>query len=226
MDARHLRWQPDAVIVALEDVLLDTRLARCSTWRWWARRTGLDPDLVVELAWGRSPRDVVRELVPDRDPDEEVTELAAREHLLLKTARRGRGAWNLVRSLPEGRWGVLSSGTAEQAQERWRRTRLPPPPLLVTDDDLAVGRPAPEGHRAVATALATVPERCVALEGSPAGVAGAVAAGATAILVHGGIDRIVPPGVAAVVHSLSSLTIDLTADGPVLSTRRESPRGW
>ncbi|MFF9869847.1 HAD family hydrolase [Streptomyces sp. NPDC013953] len=72
---------------------------------------------------------------------------------------------------------------------------------VVTGDDVAHRKPAPDAYLAAASALAVAPSRCVAVEDSLTGVAAARAAGMTVVAVptaltrdldYGAADRVVP----------------------------------
>ncbi|WP_063835455.1 HAD family hydrolase [Streptomyces sp. NRRL S-118] len=72
---------------------------------------------------------------------------------------------------------------------------------VVTGDDVAHRKPAPDAYLAAASALAVAPSRCVAVEDSLTGVAAARAAGMTVVAVptaltrdldYGSADRVVP----------------------------------
>ncbi|NRQ35054.1 HAD family phosphatase [Nonomuraea sp. NN258] len=70
--------------------------------------------------------------------------------------------------------------------------------LVVTDDDTARGKPHPDPYLAAARGLGVAPERCMAVEDSPAGVAAATAAGCHVLVVdpraglHGLLPRLLP----------------------------------
>lgn len=226
MSPRHLTFVAVAVVIALEDVLLDATAARQATWRWWAARVGQDPDLITDVAWGRHAMDVIEEFAPGHDRAEELDALAERERILLRTARRGRGVGTFLRAVPPGRLAVRSSGTPEQVAARLQRARLADPMVLVTASDVLNGPPSPEGHRTAADQLGVMPERCLAIDGSPAGTAGGVAAGMASVFVQEGVERVVPPGASVVVHSLGALRVEPTEGGLSVTCRIDSPRGW
>jgi sugar-phosphatase len=77
---------------------------------------------------------------------------------------------------------VVTSGITALATARLAAAGLPPPPLLVTADDIDNGKPAPDGYLAAARGLRLPPDRTVVLEDSPAGIAAARAAGVGAII--------------------------------------------
>jgi sugar-phosphatase len=58
-------------------------------------------------------------------------------------------------------------------------------PVLVTVDDIARGKPDPEGYLLAARLLGVAPERCLVVEDAPAGVAAGRAAGARVAALKG-----------------------------------------
>jgi len=87
------------------------------------------------------------------------------------------GALELVRLIPEGRWGVVTSGSRLLATNRLRYCGLPVPEVLVTSDDVTNGKPHPEPYLKGATGLGSRPEECLVIEDAPAGIQAARAAG-------------------------------------------------
>jgi HAD superfamily hydrolase (TIGR01509 family) len=73
-------------------------------------------------------------------------------------------------------YASLASAIADQ---------LPPATFttLVTGDELTRGKPDPEAYLTAATRLGVDPQRCIAIEDSPAGVASAEAAGCVVVAV-------------------------------------------
>jgi sugar-phosphatase len=87
------------------------------------------------------------------------------------------GAIELVRSIPEGRWGVVTSGTRLLASARLRFGGLPVPKILVTADDVANGKPHPEPYLKGAELMGVKPADCLVIEDAPAGIQSARAGG-------------------------------------------------
>ena len=79
---------------------------------------------------------------------------------------------------------------------------------LVTADDVEDTKPDPEGYRLALTRTASAAERSVAIEDSPAGVRGAVAAGLQVVAVP---DRFTADGVQALVRAGLIEAGDVTA---------------
>jgi HAD superfamily hydrolase (TIGR01509 family) len=99
---------------------------------------------------------------------------------------------------------------------------------IVTDDDVATGKPDPEPYRTAAARLGVDPRDCVAVEDSPTGVASALAAGCAVLAVPAEVELSVVAGV-TVVASLAGVDVDYLGalfDGPAFSgPAREIPAG-
>ena len=87
------------------------------------------------------------------------------------------GALDLVRSVPAGKWGVVTSGSRLLATNRLPYCGLPVPDVLVTSDDVTHGKPYPEPYLKGAERLGFSPAECLVIEDAPAGIAAARAAG-------------------------------------------------
>ena len=87
------------------------------------------------------------------------------------------GAAELVESIPQGRWGVVTSGSRLLASARLPFCGLPVPEVLVTSDDVTNGKPHPEPYLKGAARLGFDPAECLVIEDAPAGIQAARAAG-------------------------------------------------
>lgn len=178
-------WPAEAVLLEVDGVLLDTAAGDASAWRWWAGHVGLDAELVLEAVRGVPDHAAIARLLSpcDLDLERELTVIRERRRVLLRTARRVRGAISLVRALPPRRWAIVTSAPATLLEAQLRRLRLDPPTVVVTGEDTTEGRPSPAPHLRAAEALGAAPNVCVAFESSPAGIRAAHAAGAIAVAV-------------------------------------------
>jgi sugar-phosphatase len=95
------------------------------------------------------------------------------------------GALALFASLPEHRRAVVTSGTPPIATARLRAAGFPLPRTLVTADDVTRGKPDPQPYLLAAQRLELAPDRCLAMEDAPAGIASARAAGCQVLAVTG-----------------------------------------
>src|SRR6185437_9150333 len=92
------------------------------------------------------------------------------------------GARELTAALPARSWAVVTSGTRALASARLAAARIRPPAVLVTADDIKLGKPAPEGYLAAAAALGCPPAACVVLEDATSGELAARAAGVKVVV--------------------------------------------
>src|SRR5438445_12319550 len=91
------------------------------------------------------------------------------------------GAVDLIRSIPDGRWCVVTSGTRLLAAARLRLAGLPTPRVLVTADEVSNGKPHPEPYLKGAQLLGFDPVDGLVVEDAPAGIQSAHAGGLKAI---------------------------------------------
>jgi len=146
-------------------------------WRKWARRKGVDGDAVMAIAHGVRTIEVIRRVAPHLDADAEAWEIENEEASDQHGVCVMPGAAALVNSIPEGRWGVVTSGTQLLASARLRFCGLPVPKVLVTADDVEHGKPHPEPYLKGAAKLGFEPKDCLVIEDAPAGIRAARAAG-------------------------------------------------
>ncbi len=139
-------------------------------WRCWAEEQNLDPDKVVEIAHGVRTIEIVRRLAPQLDAQAETLRLEKREADDQEGVSVMAGAADLLRSIPEGRWCVVTSGTRYLATARLQLGNLPMPKVLVSADDVSMGKPHPEPYLMGARLLGVNPTECLVIEDAPAGI--------------------------------------------------------
>lgn len=93
------------------------------------------------------------------------------------------GAAEFTRSLPPGRWAVVTSCGARLAQQLIAHSGIAQPSTLVSSDDVARQKPDPAGYLRAAQLLGAAPARCLVIEDSAHGVQAARAAGMDVIRV-------------------------------------------
>src|ERR1700751_1085779 len=135
-----------AILFDLDGVLVDSTRAVDREWREWARRKGVDGDAVMAIAHGVRTIEVIRRVAPHLDADAEAWEIENEEANDQQGVHVMPGAVALERSIPEGRWGVGTSGTRLLAGPGLRFFGLPVPPVLVTAEDVPQGKPHPEPY--------------------------------------------------------------------------------
>ena len=201
-----------------DGVLVDSVASGNAAWTRWSDEHGLDPARVLEVIHGRRAADTVHALLPESQHEAATDRINALELATAGETVALPGAHVLLNSMVEaGRpWAVATSATRPLALARLEAAGLPVPGVLVTADDVAHGKPAPDPYAEAATRLGLDPADCVVLEDSPAGVEAGVAAGARVVgvsLPEGA------PGTDLVVADLSELTAEPLGGRGVRLTR-------
>jgi mannitol-1-/sugar-/sorbitol-6-phosphatase len=196
-----------AILFDLDGVLVDSAECVEKTWREWARRHHLDPERVIALAHGRRAIETVRFIAPELSADAELAELAASEETTAEGVYEITGARELLERLPAGGWGVVTSGIRPVAEFRLRHTGLPQPAVMICADEIARGKPDPEGYLTAAARLGRSASDCVVIEDTPAGIESAQAAGMRVVAIATTYPLEHLTGADAVVERLTDLTV-------------------
>jgi sugar-phosphatase len=203
IEARALLFDNDGVLVDSDGPVHDA-------WSAWAAHYRLDAAEVLSGIHGRRTAESVATLLPDGD---HAAGLALIDGLELEAAGRTQampGALDRLTGL-DVPWAVVSSGTPAIVRARLAAAGLPLPEVLVTGDDVARGKPAPDPYLAAAARLGVPAAECVVFEDSPAGVAAAQAAGVAAVV---GVNLRDPSADTwARVPDLTSVTLTPSASG-------------
>ncbi len=157
----------------MDGVLVDSTRQVDREWREWAARKGVDGDAVMAIAHGVRTIEVIRRVAPHLDAEAEAAAIESHEASDQRGVVVMPGAADLVKSIPDGRWGVVTSGTRPLAQNRLRYCGLPVPEVLVTSDDVTKGKPDPEPYLKGAERLGMRPADCLVIEDAPAGIVSA-----------------------------------------------------
>jgi sugar-phosphatase len=166
-----------AILFDLDGVLVDSTRSVERQWRIWAREQGIDEEKVMAVAHGVRAIEVIRTVAPHFDAEAEVRKLESREAADHDGVAVMPGAADLVRSIPDGSWGVVTSGTRHLATARLRLAGIPVPKVMVAADDVTNGKPHPEPYLKGAELLGVKPAECLVIEDAPAGIRSAHAGG-------------------------------------------------
>jgi mannitol-1-/sugar-/sorbitol-6-phosphatase len=222
--SRIMHRQPDllrctCVLFDVDGTLLDSRAPMHRAYTEWANRYGLDPTLVIRTAQGVRTIDTLRALAPEgADIEADTLALMRREHDDIEGIIEVPGAGDLLRSLPPDRWAVVTSADRALASRRLQACGLPLPRQLVGADDVARGKPAPDGFELAARRMGLEARHGVVFEDAPAGIAAGIAAGASVIAV-GWASTAAGLGETFRVHDLTGITAAMDGDEIVLQVR-------
>jgi mannitol-1-/sugar-/sorbitol-6-phosphatase len=194
-----------------DGVLVDSEAGVVSAWSRWADQHGLDPEQVVELVQGRRAADTVAMLVAPERVARSVALVDRYELEDVDGTTAVPGVLDLMPQLAGVPWAVVTSGVKELATARLRAAGIPLPEVMITAEDVTVGKPDPSCYLAGAAALDMAPASLLVLEDSVSGIAAGQAAGC-AVLGIG--ERALQTDVPVVVRDLTGAR--WTGDGLLL----------
>lgn len=172
-----------ALLFDLDGTLIDSTPATERAWRRWGEMMGLDG-----FSYGSHgvPAQALVERHVAADRHAEGFELIKS----LETADtagivRKAGAAELLASLPDDAWTIVTSCTQGLAEARLDAAGIRAPAHMVTADQVANGKPHPEPFLLGASRLGADIRHCLVVEDAPAGLAAGRASGAVTLAVAG-----------------------------------------
>jgi sugar-phosphatase len=178
-----------AVLLDMDGTLVESDAAVERAWRVWAAKYGVDPEAVLAIAHGSPAERTVRRLLPGLD-DAAVAAAAGWQLELqyddLSDVTASRGACELLETLARLGlpWAVVTSADARLAKARLAAAGIEVP-VMVTVEDVSVGKPDPEGYLRAAALLDVPPARCLVVEDADVGLQAGRAAGAMTAALKG-----------------------------------------
>jgi len=202
-----------AILFDLDGVLVDSTRAVDREWRAWAARKGVDGDAIMAIAHGVRTVEVIRQVAPQLDAELEARLIESEEADDKEGVVAMPGAIELLRSIPEGRWGVVTSGSRLLASTRMQYCGLPVPKVLITADDVTQGKPHPEPYLKGAELLGFSPAECLVIEDAPAGIQSARAGGMKVVGITSTYAAAALESADAVIGELRQIHVTLNGTG-------------
>ena len=173
-----------AFLFDMDGTLLDSIASAIRAWSAWAERHGADFEDMRHRMHGMRAVETIRRWGPAHlDVEAEADALTEAEMEDVDDIVAISGAATFLAALPDDRWALVTSAPRRLALRRIEAAGLPPPPLLVTADDVVRGKPQPDCFLKAAEMLGVAAEQCLVWEDAPAGIAAAEAAGMAVIVI-------------------------------------------
>ncbi|MDO5065995.1 MAG: HAD-IA family hydrolase [Propionibacteriaceae bacterium] len=165
----------EAVIFDHDGTLVDSEEAMYRAYNRWAEEFGVDTQDLPRYI-GMPSASVSAILVPGnrQDAADRIEQLEVED---TEGVQALPGAVEALVTLPAERAAIATSCTTPLLEARMAAAGLAKPPVVVTRDQVASGKPAPDSFLLAAKRLGTAPERTLVVEDAPAGVAAARAGG-------------------------------------------------
>jgi sugar-phosphatase len=173
-----------ACLFDMDGTLLNSIESAERVWSRWLKHHGFDPAVIMPQIHGVQTLEVIRWLaIPGVDPLQEAAWIAREEMADMDGVRAIDGAAEFVARLGPDDWAIVTSATRHLATARLEATGLKAPPLFITAEDIASGKPAPDCYIEAARRLGKDVGRCLVFEDAPAGIQAGRAAGASVVVV-------------------------------------------
>ena len=159
-----------AILFDLDGVLIDSTPSVTRQWLIWAKEHNIDAEKLISFAHGRRTVETIRTVAPHLDAEQQTRMLEVRESNDTEGVTVMPGALDLLGWIPKGRWCVVTSGTRTLATARLRFGNIPMPDVLVTAEDVPIGKPDPAPYLMGARLLGMSARECLVIEDAPAGI--------------------------------------------------------
>ncbi|MBV6749690.1 HAD family hydrolase [Pseudomonas gingeri] len=173
-----------AFLFDMDGTLLNSIASAERVWAQWAERHGLDVEAFLQTIHGvRSIETVRRQNLPGVDPEREAAAITQAEIDDVEGVIAIEGAKAFLASLPPERWAIVTSAPRALAERRMAAAGLDFPPLVITAEDIAHGKPAPDCYLLAAQRLGVRPQDCLVFEDAPAGITAGETAEARVVVI-------------------------------------------
>ena len=173
-----------AFLFDMDGTLLNSIAAAERVWSIWAERHGLEVATFLTTIHGARAIDTItRQALPGVDPEIEAQWIAEAEINDVEGVVAISGAVEFLNRLPGEQWALVTSAPRELALRRLQAAGITPPAVLVTAEDVAIGKPDPACYQLGAQRLGVSVQDCLVFEDATVGIRAGEAAGADVMVV-------------------------------------------
>ncbi len=173
-----------AFLFDMDGTLINSIPSAIRAWTAWAEKHAIDVEKLMAVMHGVRAIETIRRFAPPGvDPQAEFEALLQAEIDDVADVVEIAGAAAFTRALPADRWAIVTSAPRSLAEVRLRAAGVTPPAVMVTADDVARGKPAPDCFLLAAERLGVAAGDCLVWEDAPAGIAAGEAAGADVMVI-------------------------------------------
>lgn len=168
----------------MDGTILTSIAAAERVWTTWALRHGVDVETFLPTIHGARAIDTITRLaLPGVDAEAEAAWITQAEIDDVEGVEEVAGAAAFLKSLPADQWAIVTSAPRRLALRRMAAAGIPEPDVMVTAEDVSLGKPDPGGYRLAAERLGVEITQCLVFEDATVGILAAEAAGADLLIV-------------------------------------------
>ncbi|QTD31294.1 HAD family hydrolase [Pseudomonas fluorescens] len=173
-----------AFLFDMDGTVLNSIAAAERIWSAWAVRHGVNVETFLPTIHGVRAIDTITRLnLPGVDAEAQAAFITEAEIEDVEGIVEIPGAAAFLKSLPADRWAMVTSAPRDLALRRMAAAGIPEPAVMITAEDVTVGKPDPAGYRLVAKRLGLEPADCLIFEDATVGIQAAEAAGAPLMII-------------------------------------------
>jgi mannitol-1-/sugar-/sorbitol-6-phosphatase len=173
-----------ALLFDMDGTLVDSDAVVRRIWANFADRFGYDTEEIISIAQGVRMLDTIEAHAPEgTDVAALHAELSALELDDTSGIIPVPGAVEFLAALPATSVALVTSAARPLVASRMGAIDLPVPATIVTAEDVARGKPAPDAYLRAAELLGVAPEDAIVFEDAEAGIRAGLAAGMRVVVV-------------------------------------------
>jgi sugar-phosphatase len=208
--------ETSAILFDMDGTLVDSTEAIKRVWCRWAERHGINAaELFAALHGVRISETVQKFAPPQLDVDAEVAGLMAAERAEVDGTTAIAGARKFLDSLPPSSWALVTSADRSLLRIRMAIAGLPLPAVVIAAEDVAAGKPDPEGYLKAAERLHCKAGNAIVFEDSNAGLEAGRAAGFRAFGISATLNSAFPEDVDWIVDFNAIKVESISDDGTI-----------
>lgn len=173
-----------AFLFDMDGTVLNSIAAAERIWTAWALRHGIDVESFLPTIHGARAIDTItRQGLPGVDVQAEAAWVTAAEIEDVDGIVEVAGAVTFLQSLPADQWAMVTSAPRALALRRMAAAGVPEPAVMITAEDVSVGKPDPAGYTLAAQRLGVQIADCLIFEDASVGIQAAEASGADLVII-------------------------------------------
>ena len=150
-----------AFLFDMDGTILTSIAAAERVWTTWALRHGVDVETFLPTIHGARAIDTITRLaLPGVDAEAEAAWITQAEIDDVEGVEEVAGAAAFLKSLPAHQWAIVTSAPRTLALRRMAAAGIPEPDVMVTAEDVSLGKPDPSGYRLAAKRLGVEMTQC------------------------------------------------------------------